>query len=139
MRVSGGKKCSPLMVESDCQEVVKLVNNKKGSRTKIVWVILEIQSLSKDFQNISFYHTPRSCNAHAHCLAKLALRSNKIVGWLEPLPAEVEYVFSSLIYEIISFLLKKKLQQLMFTKHFTAITFKIQLPNLNYKRTLSPI
>ena len=71
-----------IMVESDCQEVVKLVNNKEGSRTKIVRVILEIQSLSKDFQNISFYHTPRSCNAHAHSLAKLALRSNKIVGWL---------------------------------------------------------
>ena len=51
-----------IMVESDCQEVVKLINTKEGSRTEIMWVISEIQSLSKDFKNISCYHTPKSCN-----------------------------------------------------------------------------
>ena len=67
---------SSLMVETDCQDVVKLVNNKEGSRTKIIWVISKIQNQSKDFQHISFHYTPRSCNAHAHSLVKLALRSN---------------------------------------------------------------
>ncbi|KAH9717651.1 reverse transcriptase domain-containing protein [Citrus sinensis] len=86
-----------IMVESDCQEVVKLINNNEGSRTEIMWVISEIQSLSKDFQNISCYHTPRSCNTHAHSLAKLALRNNETVVWLEPIPVEVESVLSSLI------------------------------------------
>ncbi|KAH9754527.1 hypothetical protein KPL71_015467 [Citrus sinensis] len=86
-----------IMVESDCQEVVKLINNKEGSRTEVMWVISEIQSLSKDFQNFSCYHTPRSCNTHAHSLAKLALRNNETVVWLEPIPVEVESVLSSLL------------------------------------------
>ncbi|KAH9751892.1 putative reverse transcriptase/RNA-dependent DNA polymerase [Citrus sinensis] len=86
-----------ILVESDCQEVVKLINNKEGSRTEIMWVISEIQSLSKDFQNFSCYHTPRSCNTHAHSLAKLALRNNETVVWLEPIPVEVESMLSSLI------------------------------------------
>ena len=29
-----------------------------------------------------------------------------------------------------------KLQQLVFTKHFSAVAWKLQLPNLNPKRTL---
>ncbi|KAH9727241.1 rnase h domain-containing protein [Citrus sinensis] len=85
-----------IMVELDCQEVVKLINNKEGSRTEVMWVISEIQSLSKDFQNIGFYHTPRSCNTHAHSLAKLALRNNETVVWLEPILVEVESVLSYL-------------------------------------------
>ena len=85
-----------LMVESDCQDVVKLVNNKEGGKTEIMWVILEIQNQSKEFHNVSFHYTPRSCNVYAHSLTKLALRSNKFVVWLEPLPAEIKYVFSKL-------------------------------------------
>ena len=30
-----------------------------------------------------------------------------------------------------------KLQQLLFTKHFSDVTFKLQLPNFNLKRTLN--
>ena len=38
-----------LIVESDCRDVVKLVNNKEGSKIEIMWVILEIQNQSKEF------------------------------------------------------------------------------------------
>ena len=31
-----------LIIKSDCLEVVQLVNNTKGSRTKFFWTILEI-------------------------------------------------------------------------------------------------
>lgn len=85
-----------LMVETYCQDVVQLVNNKKGSSSEIMWVISKIQNQSKDLQNISFHYNPRSCNAYAHSWAELALRSNETVIWLEPLPTEVEFVFSTL-------------------------------------------
>ncbi|KAH9770757.1 RNase H domain-containing protein [Citrus sinensis] len=78
-----------LMVESDCQDVVKLVNNKEGSKTETMWVISETQNQSKDFQNVSFHYTLKSCNAYAYSLTKLALRSNKTVVWLEPLPVKI--------------------------------------------------
>ena len=88
---------SSLMVETDCQDVTKLINNQEGSKTEIVWVISEIQDQRKDFQHISFHYTPRSCNAHAHSLATLALRSNRNAVWTVPLPADVESVFSCLL------------------------------------------
>lgn len=86
-----------LMVETNCQDVVKLVNNKEGSKTEIIWVILEIQYRSKDFQHISFHYTPRSINAHPYSLAKLTLKSNGYVVWIEPLPADIKSIFSNLL------------------------------------------
>ncbi|KAL9408398.1 hypothetical protein AB3S75_046874 [Citrus x aurantiifolia] len=88
---------SSLMVETDCQDVGKLINDQKGSKTEIVWMISEIQDQRKDFQHISFHYTPRSCNAHAHSLANLSLRSNRNAVWTTPLLVDVEYVFSCLL------------------------------------------
>lgn len=48
-----------LMVETDCQAVVNLINNKEVSITEIIWVISEIQNQSKDFQNVSFHYTTK--------------------------------------------------------------------------------
>lgn len=39
-----------LIIETDCQEVVELINNTKSSRTKIFWIISEIQNQRPDFQ-----------------------------------------------------------------------------------------
>ncbi|KAH9688162.1 reverse transcriptase domain-containing protein [Citrus sinensis] len=40
---------SSLIIESDCLEVVQLVNNTKGSRSEIFWTILAIQNQIKTF------------------------------------------------------------------------------------------
>ncbi|KAL9416829.1 hypothetical protein AB3S75_039923 [Citrus x aurantiifolia] len=88
---------SSLMVETNCQDVAKLINSQEGNKTEIVWVISEIQDQRKDFQHISFNYTPRSCNAHAHSLAKLALRSHRNAVWTAPLPVDVESIFSCLL------------------------------------------
>ena len=85
-----------LIVQSYYQDVVKLVNNKEGSKAEIMWVISEMKNQSKDIQNVSFHYTPRSCNTYAHFLAKLALKSTEIVVWMEPIPIEIESVFSNL-------------------------------------------
>ena len=48
-----------LIIESDCLEVVQLVNNTKDSITNFFWTILEIQNQLKDFNKVAVHHTPR--------------------------------------------------------------------------------
>lgn len=64
---------SNLIVETDCQEVVELVNNTKGSKTEIFWIVSDIQDQRKYFQKTTVQYVPRYCNAYAHSLAKFGL------------------------------------------------------------------
>lgn len=41
---------SHLIMETNCQEIIDLVSNKKGSRTKIFWIISEIQNQASCFR-----------------------------------------------------------------------------------------
>lgn len=70
---------SSVIIESDCKDVVELVNNTKGSRTTIHWIVSDIQYLTRDFQSINFVFVPRDCNAHAHSLAKITLENDTSV------------------------------------------------------------
>lgn len=65
---------SHLTIEINSQEVSNFVNNKQSSIKEIVWVMSEIQNLIKDFNHIKIQYMPRSCNAIAHSLTKLALK-----------------------------------------------------------------
>lgn len=47
-------KLTAVIVEIDRQEVANLVNNKQGSKTKIFWVVSEIQSMCKDVEIVTF-------------------------------------------------------------------------------------
>lgn len=40
--------CNPLVVESDCQEVVNLITGKKSSKLEIGWIISEAQQRIKN-------------------------------------------------------------------------------------------
>lgn len=42
-----------VIVETDCNEVVGLANNKICSRMEIFWIISEIQRCERDFQNLN--------------------------------------------------------------------------------------
>ena len=86
-----------VIVESDSQGVVNLVNNKQGSRSEIYWVVSEIQNLAESFERVSFKYTTRSCNVIAHSLTKLALEKCKNVVWKRSYPSQVMYLFSSLV------------------------------------------
>lgn len=66
-----------LVVESYAQGVVNLVNNRHASRTGIYWVLSEIQSLMKHFDQVNIKYARRSCNDIAHFLAKLVLKKCK--------------------------------------------------------------
>lgn len=54
-----------LIVEYDSHMVVELVNNKRGSRTKIYCIIFEIYALKMNFNEFKVQHTPRLCNESA--------------------------------------------------------------------------
>ncbi|KAH9656688.1 reverse transcriptase domain-containing protein [Citrus sinensis] len=86
-----------VIMESDSQGVVNLVNNKQGSRSEIYWVVSEIQNLTESFERVSFKYTTRSCNVIAHSLAKLALEKCENVVWKGSYPSQVMYLFSSLV------------------------------------------
>ena len=91
-------KVKAVIVESDSQGVVSLVNNKQGSRSEIYWVISEIQKLMENFEcvSVSIKYTPRSYNDITHSLAKLALEKRETVVWKGSYPSQVMYLFSSL-------------------------------------------
>ena len=85
-----------LIVESDSQEVVNLVNNRQGRRFDIFWVVSEIQKLKESFDHVSFVYMHRSCNAIAHSLVKLVLEKCETIVWKGSYPLQVIYLFSSL-------------------------------------------
>ncbi|XP_024038830.1 uncharacterized protein LOC112097702 [Citrus clementina] len=58
-----------VIVESDSQEAVDFVNNRKSSRTKIQWLVAEMQSSLKGFNAWKIQQTPRSCNVITHSIA----------------------------------------------------------------------
>ena len=84
-----------VIFESDCQVAVDLANNRKGSKTEIFWMISDIKSRKKDFQEVKFQHTPRSSNVNAHTLAKIALKGAESVVWLGNIPAQILCLISS--------------------------------------------
>ncbi|KAH9754587.1 putative reverse transcriptase/RNA-dependent DNA polymerase [Citrus sinensis] len=88
---------SALIMETDCKEVVDLLNNTKGSRIGISWVISDIQEQRRDFKEVKFRHIPRTCNTCAHSLTKLAVGANTSAVWLDHIPTEILNVLNSVV------------------------------------------
>ena len=91
LRVGG----TSVLLESDCHDVVEMINSRVSSMAEIFWVISEILEIKKSFQNFKTHHTHRSCNGIAHSLTKLALQKMVEFVWLDEFPAEVLYMHSS--------------------------------------------
>lgn len=96
-----------LIIESDSQEVVDLINDKAGSRSEIFWVIAEVHARKHDFQDFKVQHVNRFCNALSHSLAKMALEKNDEV-WLDHFPPEILYLVNFLSMKNYNLLPKKK-------------------------------
>ena len=84
-----------IIIETNCQEVVDLVNHKKWSKTEICWVISATQDMRGDFHKVTFQHTPRFTNELAHRLAKYALKSEKSSVWMDTFPNEIACIFET--------------------------------------------
>lgn len=63
-------KLLPLIMETNCQDVVDFVLHKKSIRNDFFWITTEIQNKMQRVNNIVRY-----CNAIARALAKIALSS----------------------------------------------------------------
>jgi len=55
-----------LSLETDCQEVINLWENKDKNRSVIYPILMEIQEHSRLFQDFIFLYASRSCNRVAH-------------------------------------------------------------------------
>ena len=73
-----------LCLETDCQEVVGLWENRGNNRSVIHPILMEIQERSLQFQDFTFIHASRLCNRVAHELAKQADGTVETVVWHEP-------------------------------------------------------
>ena len=95
LQIARNANAKALIVESDTQSIVKLVNNKQGGNSEIFWIISEIQNLMRNFELVNINYTHRSRNAIAHSLAKLALEKCENVVWMGSYPSQLLYLFAS--------------------------------------------
>ena len=75
-----------IIIESNSQDVIDFVNNRKSSKTEIQWMISEVQNKMKDFNTIKVGHTSRSYYAISHSLAKLGLERCETIVWVGSCP-----------------------------------------------------
>ena len=62
--------CNKLVVESDCSEVVEIMQNGGNSLGVTAAIYEECAFLCRSFARVSFAHCPREANMAAHVLAK---------------------------------------------------------------------
>jgi len=72
---------SKLVLETDCQVLVKLWENRKTQRSEVAPVLFQMQDLSRNFEAFSFCFVSRTCNKLAHECARLVSRENPVEMW----------------------------------------------------------
>lgn len=70
-----------LVLETDCQELVKLWQEGSGQRSRIAPIIREAQDICSGFNRFVFSFISRSCNRVAHTLAKQVTGENRLGEW----------------------------------------------------------
>lgn len=86
IEIAKDARLSPLIIESDSLNVVKLVNRKFHNNDAIFWIISDIQALLANRDKYVVNYIPRSRNVTAHNLAKCALSLDNTMVWLEEIP-----------------------------------------------------
>ncbi|KAL5859820.1 hypothetical protein ACOSQ4_001116 [Xanthoceras sorbifolium] len=77
---------SPVVIESDALNVVRLCNGLSFSLADIDSLGQDIFLCSSDSRVFSFVYGPRSCNSVAHSVAKWAVNSCSSVSWSSCFP-----------------------------------------------------
>ena len=77
--------CTRIEVESDCSEVVEIMQDGGNSLGPAAAIYEECSFLSRGFGQVIFMHTPRENNTVAHCIASLASGSHTVVWHEDPL------------------------------------------------------
>lgn len=82
MGIEVAEAIQPLIVETDCSEVVNQISGKKRSKSELSWILSEVQNQVQRLKEMKVQFTPRMCNGIAHDLAKMALKINEPVKYL---------------------------------------------------------
>ncbi|KAH9653988.1 putative reverse transcriptase/RNA-dependent DNA polymerase [Citrus sinensis] len=94
MNVAEAVARGPVIVESDCSEVVNQILGRTGSNLELLWIISDIKKQMQKVKDIKMQFIPRICNGAAHDLAKMALKVNDYVQWVGTCPPHLLYLFS---------------------------------------------
>lgn len=76
-----------VILESDCQVLVKLWNRRDGDRSEITSILREVVELSRNFTSFSFEFVPRTANVAAHLCAKSASADRQRCVWVNMVPS----------------------------------------------------
>ncbi|CAL8998605.1 unnamed protein product [Prunus brigantina] len=76
-----------LEVESDSQEVIRMIRGDCKSVAEIEGILFDIQVLARRFQRVVFRHIPRLCNKAAHEVAVYFSRVGGSHDWDQSGPA----------------------------------------------------
>ncbi|XP_027067691.1 uncharacterized protein [Coffea arabica] len=72
--------------QSDCKEVVDMINKEKDQHTRIATVLEDIANMRCLFEQCTFSFVHRAGNSCAHSLAKFAVKLTTNVEWEECFP-----------------------------------------------------
>ena len=85
----------PLVVETDCAELLKLVQSNDMERSRYANQINEIRRILTHDRNISLAKISRYANVASHTLACMGRSQNRIVCWLRNSPIVISIVVIS--------------------------------------------
>ncbi|XP_021800524.1 uncharacterized protein LOC110744812 [Prunus avium] len=81
-------------VESDSQEIIRMIRGDSLSATEIEGILFDIQVLVRRFQWVEFRHIPRLCNNAAHEVAAYFFRAGGSEVWDQSGPAWLHSVLA---------------------------------------------
>ena len=80
----------PLMIESDSLFVIQLIQGKQHTRTKLLWIISDVQQFMQPKHDFRIRHISRNGNQAADALAKYALQTCSSFVLLEDFPQSID-------------------------------------------------
>ncbi|KAL2899917.1 hypothetical protein RDABS01_024999 [Bienertia sinuspersici] len=84
-----------VQVESDCKQVISMINNNVIVGSYMAIFVKEILELAKQFQSVSFIYVYREANKAAHVLAHIRPMSYSTRIWVEDYPIELDDVIAT--------------------------------------------
>ncbi|XP_056686944.1 uncharacterized protein [Spinacia oleracea] len=69
--------------ETDCSNLVELLNGRKKERSVTQMVVKDILELVKLFEACTFNFAKRQCNKVAHAMAKASLLFEDVLVWMD--------------------------------------------------------
>ena len=84
----------PLQVETDCSEIIKLLNSSPTDRSSNMYQVTEIAEMAKE-RPVHFRKICRSQNNAAHAMAALGRSHQHTACWLANSPKEISIIISN--------------------------------------------